>query len=202
MLALVAVWAVSGGPAAQAQADASCERLLATAEERYVMREFEEARALAQTCLTRQDSADGSDVQAYRLLALVALRLGQRDEAERVARRLLSASPAYVPDPVQDPPAYVDLLTSVGATGLAEEAAPEAEPETEVEIVRSSPEPGEPPPPVAEPPAERRGGIARWLLVGGGVVAAGVAAVLLTSGGSSGAPAGDAPLPPPPAFPR
>lgn len=162
------------------------------------MREFEEARSRARACLERQDLKDGAEVQAYRLLTLIALQLDQRNEAERVARQLLSASPAYVPDPVQDPPAYVELLTSVGATGLEEGASPE----TDVEIVRSDPESPDDLPPVAEQTSERRSGFTRWLLVGGGVVAAGVAAVLLTSGGSSGASSGDAPLPPPPGFPR
>lgn len=213
----LALFSLLGSPQAQAQVASSCEPLLSTAEERYIQREFEEAEALVQACLAQSERTTAEAVQSYRLLALIALRQDDRPAANQAARQLLAASPGYTADPVQDPPAYVSLITTVGDQLRADGAIPSAdsigvmspesqpvESEPEIEIVRTNPDDLEAPVPTAERPADRqRGGITRWLLIGGGVVAAGVAAVLLASGGgSSSPPAGGTPLPPPPAFPR
>lgn len=214
-MGIVVLW-VAGSASVVAQTPAPCEPLLSAAEERYVQREFAEAEALVRACLAQAERTDAEAVQSYRLLALIALRQDNSLAAERAVRQLLSVAPDYTPDPVQDPPAYVRLVTSVEER-LREEPvalpadsvqavppAPQADvAEPEVEIVRTDPDPPEDPVPTAERASRREGsGITRWLLIGGGVVVAGVAAVLLTAGGSSPPPSGGAPLPPPPPFPN
>ena len=216
-MGIVALW-VAGSTSVVAQAPAPCEPLLSAADERYVQREFAEAEALVRACLAQPERTDAEAVQSYRLLALIALRQTDATGAEEAVRQLLAVSPEYTPDPVQDPPAYVRLVTSVEER-LREEPmtlpadsvravppAPQADvtgAEPEIEIVRTDPDPPEDPVPTAErAPRRERGGITRWLLIGGGVVVAGVAAVLLTAGGSSPPPSGGAPLPPPPPFPN
>lgn len=211
LLACIVLLGAAASPVALAQAPSSCEPLLSTAEERYIQRAFTEAEALARACLAQADRSDAEAVRSYRLLALIALRQEDLPGAERAVRNLLDISPDYTADPVQDPPAYVDLVTVVEGRMQAEPAvtpadslvvppAPTAEPE--VEIVRADPDEPEDPIPTAErPPANERTGLTRWLLIGGGVVAASLAAVLLTSGGSSSPPSGGTPLPPPPPFP-
>lgn len=215
VVCIVALWAV--GTPALAQAPASCDPLLSTAEERYVQREFAEAEALVRACLAQAERADADAIASYRLLALIALRQDDLPSAERAVQQLLSVAPDYTSDPVQDPPAYVDLVTVVAERLPADPAPPAdslraipsapqadiAEADPEIEIVRTDPDPPEDPIPTAErAPARERSGITRWLMIGGGVVAASVAAVLLASGGSSSPPSGGTPLPPPPPFPN
>jgi len=212
----LALFSLLGSPQAQAQAPSPCDPLLSTAEERYIQREFVEAEALVRACLAQTERTTAEAVQSYRLLALIALRQDNERGAEQAARQLLAALPGYTPDPVQDPPAYVNLITTVDEQLRAEGANPPADSigvvppvsqaadaEPEIEIVRIDPDPPEDPIPTAERATRGEGsGITRWLLIGGGVIAAGVAAVLLASGGSSSPPSGGAPLPPPPPFPR
>jgi hypothetical protein len=214
MMGVVVLW-VAGSTSVSAQAPNSCEPLLSVAEERYVQREFAEAEALVRACLAQTDRADAEAVQSYRLLALIALRQDDGPGAERAVRQLLSVAPDYAPDPVQDPPAYVDLVAVVAERMRADPVLPadsiRAVPpvaeadliEPEVEIVQTDPDrPPDPVPTAERAPRRERSGITRWLLIGGGVVVAGVAAVLLTAGGSSPPPSGGTPLPPPPPFPN
>ena len=216
-MGIVALW-VAGSTSVVAQAPAPCEPLLSAADERYVQREFAEAEALVRACLAQPERTDAEAIQSYRLLALIALQQADGTGAEQAVRQLLAVSPDYTPDPVQDPPAYVRLVTSVEErlreelTALPADSVRAVPPapqvdvtgaEPEVEIVRTDPDPPEDPIPMAErAPRRERSGITRWLLIGGGVVAAGVAAVLLASGGSSPPPSGGTPLPPPPPFPN
>lgn len=213
----VLLWSV-GSPAVVAQADAQCESLLAAAEERYESLEFAEAEGLVRDCLDQPGLGDGEAVQAYRLLALLFLQQDNFPEAKQAVLRLLGVSFEYVPDPVQDPPTYVALVTSVkdqlrvervataspdSARALPPTEATEPEAEPDIQIVRTTPDPpDETVPNLGRVPVPAKSGFSKWLLIGGGVVAASLTAVLLTSGGSSPtAPAGD-PLPPPPSFPR
>lgn len=216
VVCIAALW-VAGSPSVLAQAPASCEPLLSTAEERYIQREFAEAEALVRACLAQPERLDAESVASYRLLALIALRQEDLRSAERAVQQLLAVVPDYGPDPVQDPPAYVDLVSVVkerfenapppaqadsirAVPPIPREEVAEADPD--IEIMRTDPDSPEDPIPTAErAPARERSGITRWLLIGGGVIAAGVAAVLLASGGSSSPPSGGTPLPPPPPFP-
>lgn len=197
-----------------AQGTPTCEPLLAEAEAHYVSLEFKEAERLVRTCLTETAAQEGEAQQAYRLLALVKLRQDDLPEAKQAVLRLLSISFDYEPDAVQDPPAYVALVTSVkDQLRVAQSADPdssatarpprEAEPETPPEIlIAQSNSPEDAPPPDVRVPVRENNGTRRWLMIGGGALAVGLAAVLLTSGGSPSTSPGGAALPPPPGFPR
>ena len=196
----------------RAQATATCEPILAAADERYILREYDEAEALARACLAQARLDTGEAIQAYRLLALIALRQENLAEAETSVAQLLTISPDYAPDPVQDPPGYVDLIEVVKERIQTDSTFPPADSvrvtplpvenaNPPIDIVQTDSGDAEMPIVTRVPPQERRG-ITRWLLIGGGVVVAGLAAVLLTTGGSSSPPAGGTPLPPPPSFPN
>jgi hypothetical protein len=194
--------AVAGSPQARAQATATCEPILAAADERYIQREYDEAEALVRACLAQAGISTDEAIQAHRLLALIALRQDDLPGAELAITNLLAIAPDYAPDPVQDPPAYVDLVVVVEERLRTDPAAPPADPP--VDIVQADPDDADGPlPPVVQTPPRERRGITRWLLIGGGVVVAGLAAVLVATGGSSSPPSGGGtPLPPPPPFPR
>lgn len=212
MLCCVAL-AVAGGMEVHAQATATCAPILAAADERYIQREFDEAEALARACLAQAQLSDEGAVQAYRLLALIALRQEDLSGAETAVAQLLIVAPGYAPDPVQDPPSYVELIAAVEDRIRTDSTFPPDDlvratlrplerVDPSVEIVRTDPEDDAEPVVAARPPERERRGVTRWLLIGGGVVVAGLAAILVTSGGSSSPPSGGTPLPPPPPFPR
>ncbi len=108
----LAVWGAGGLRPVSAQPPPPCEPLLAAAEARYVNREFAEAETLVRACLAQPES-DEEALHAYRLLALVFIRQDDLSEAKQAILRLLGVSFEYEPDPVQDPPAYVALVTSI-----------------------------------------------------------------------------------------
>lgn len=205
--------AVSASVEVHAQATPTCAPILSAADERYIQREFNEAEALARACLAQAQLSREEAAQAYRLLALIALRQDDFSGAETAVAQLLTVAPEYAPDSVQDPPSYVDLIVVVKERILTDPAFPPEDlvratlrpfgpAEPPVAIVQPDPVDEVEPVVAAQPPAPERRGITRWLLVGGGVVVTGLVAVLLASGGSSSSPSGGTPLPPPPPFPR
>lgn len=214
-LAILLSLGTSATPA-HSQSPPSCDELLAEAEERYVARAFSEAEELIRLCLALPEQSRDTVVRAHRLQALVFLRQDDLPEAREAVLRLLSIAFDYHPDPVQDPPAYVALVTTVRdqltvtrepfvRPDLA--VLPPTQPadqidEDDIRILLDGREPPEEVVPTEQvfAPAARTG-LTRWLLIGGGVVAAGVAGVLLT-GGSSAPPPSGAPLPTPPPLPR
>ena len=220
VLGSVALWGM--GSSALAQESAQCDSLLEEAEQQYVSLAFVEAENFVRDCLALSDVEDEEALKAYRLLALVNLRQDDLSEAKEAVLRLLGISFDYTPDAVQDPPAYVALVTSVKdqlrvarssptdsvrvAALPPEDPASDAEPDTgaDIQIVRNDPNPPEDTVPTAtRVPTRKKSGVTRWLMIGGGVLAAGLVAVMLTSGDSpSGSTGGSTPLPPPPSFPR
>jgi hypothetical protein len=205
VLCSLAVWGMGGVPQAFGQALSTCEPLLAEAEERYTDREYTEAEDLLRACLAQSELAVDEALRAYRLLALVFLRQDDVSEAKQAVLRLLGVSFSYEADPVQDPPVYVALVTSV-KDQLRIDRDPPADgtgvDEPEVRVAQITPEPQEEAAPAEEQVSpQARNGFTRWLLIGGGVVVASVAGVLLTGGGSGDA-SGGTPLPLPPSFPR
>ena len=196
----LAVWFLMSVSPVSAQESPSCESMLETAEERYIQLAFGEAEALVRACLMQPTLSDADALRAYRQLTLIFLQRDDLPAAKGTVVALLERSFDYTPDPTRDPPAYVDLVTSVKER-IARER-PE-EPEAEIQIVRAGDEPPEEPAPtVGLPPVQKRSGLTKWLLIGGGAVVAGAVAVVLTSGGSSDPPPAGDPFPLPPAFPR
>lgn len=152
--ALAALWA----PAAAAQPVSpdppyTCVRELNAAEDEYVRGAYREAERLTLRCLQEEALMDGVYPRAYRLLVLVRLRMDDRESARQAAVRLVNAAPGYLPDPVQDPPDYVDFVEGVRAELRAEGRLPEA--------------PG-------TPRWEQR---RTWLIVGGGLLLVGLFAL-------------------------
>ncbi len=198
-----------------AQEPSPCEPLLAAAEGRYVNREFAEAESLVRACLAQDNLGDDEALRSYRLLTLIFLRQDDLPAARQTVLSLLGVSFEYEPDRVQDPPAYVALVTTVkdqirvqGERPLSPDSAratprdPQTvDPKPDVQIVETDPVPTEDADPTAELP-RKRSGLVKWLMIGSGVVVAGVAAVLLTAGGSSPNSPGGTPPPPPPPFPQ
>lgn len=97
-----------GTASARAQTT-DCAAAYAEAEARYVERAFAAVVSSLAPCL------DGSraTIPAYRLVALSELRQGRIVDAKLTVLRMLTLSPAYRPDRIQDPPTYVALVETV-----------------------------------------------------------------------------------------
>ena len=97
---------------ARAQA-AECDERLQQAEQSYQQQQFGETVSLLAECANRPAASTAYAVQAYRLMTLAFIQEGDLNEAKLTALELLSRAPGYVPDPVQDPPAYVSVVNIV-----------------------------------------------------------------------------------------
>lgn len=100
--------ALLGAAGSRAQTT-DCATAYAVAEVRYVERAFSAVVSSLAPCL------DGSraTIPAYRLVALSELRQGQIVQAKLTILRMLTLSPAYRPNRIQDPPTYVALVETV-----------------------------------------------------------------------------------------
>lgn len=91
-------------------AEARCDPEVDEAAGAYRDGEHGRAVGLLRECLARPTLEPQAAVRAHRLLALVHLERGAFAEARAAVLGLLRTIPAYEPDPVRDPPAYVDLV--------------------------------------------------------------------------------------------
>ena len=172
--------------------------------------EFAAAERLVRACLEREDISDEATLQAYRLLALVALQRDDLPEAKRAVLQLLGVSFEYAPNPIDDPPAYVALVTSVKGqleVGLVQatpnDSTAVAAPDVavpDIQIVRRPPPTEDTEPVVTQTPPPKKAGVSRWILIGSSVVTLGIATYFLTSGGDPSNPSAPDPLPLPPPF--
>ncbi len=144
-----------------AQAPDACAEGLEAAERSYTEGAFDEAAHLALCCLQEEEPGPEAEVRAYRLLILARLRQQEVPRARAAAVQLLRASPGYAPDPVRDPPSYVDFVTRVKDEMRRAGLLPEAPREERA------------------PRFERRG---TWLAIGGGLVLAGLIAIFAGGG--------------------
>jgi hypothetical protein len=101
---------VLAAPAPRAQT-AGCPEALADAEALYRAGRFADVERRLDACL---NGTEAGPVAAYRLRALALLRQQRLTDAQETVLALLATYPDYVPDRVQDPPAYVSLVTLVG----------------------------------------------------------------------------------------
>lgn len=180
--------ALSGfAPAEMLQAQTDCAMELTEAEQKFYGASFDEAIAMAEYCLRQSGLPLSAQLRAHRLLAMAYQARGDMNQAKEAIRNLLQLASNYQPDPVQDPPRFVELVEQV----RAEEQSAAQEPPA---LQPSSP--GEP-----EASKKKKGGPTKWLLLGGGAsVAVIVAAVLTRGGGNETAPSRQS-LPAPPSLP-
>lgn len=146
-------------PARTAAQPADCVRTLQTAEVAYEAGRFDEAARLVTPCVASAAFNREQTIRAHRLLSMSHANRGDAEGARLAILDLLQRVPDYQADPVQDPPAYVLLVSDLRDQLYAEAALPTAEP---------------------RPKWTRRPG--RWLGLAGGLVIVGVTAVLAADG--------------------
>jgi hypothetical protein len=149
----------------------SCDKELSQAEEKYVVGKFDEAIELITQCLKKDDIGIEENQRALRLITLINIAKGYEQRAKETIKKLLDLVPNYKPDPVKDPPPFVELVERMKA-------------ETLVSITQEK---------------EKDRGISKWWWIGGGIlVAGGVAAAIIISGGDkdNGPIIEDLPVPP------
>lgn len=158
----------------------SCSTLIAAAETEYLNGSFQETIQLVSECLNQQGVTADEAVQAYRLLSLAYLKQNELEAAREAIVDLLGVRPTYEPDPVEDPPTYVSLVSIV-----RQEVHPEGLP-------------------AEQPDEERRTPFFKrtstWLALGGTLLAGGAVAFFTVGGGGNGGGGGGQtmtlPLPP------
>lgn len=190
---------------------------LAEAQQRYDNGRFEEAIAIATRCLDGEAATEAERQRAYRLVGLSYIGQDLRDNAREAVRQLVMLVPNFEPDPVNDPPQFIQMVEEAKAArdamveteepGVEEpadevaliDAARRAEEERQAEEQRRREEEAR-----QRAEANRReggGGITKWLLIGGAVVGGGALAAVLLSGGGDGNGGGGGGIAPPPPLP-
>lgn len=174
-------------PAARLQAQTACATELAEAEQKFFDAHFDEAIAMAGRCLSEKGLPAALQLQAYRVQAMAYQAKDYVQQAKEAIRKLLQLAPNYQPDPVQDPPRFIELVEQVR---VEEQAAAKKPPAPQ------SPHAGEP-----EASKKKKGGAAKWLLLGGGAGVAVIVAAVLTSGRGTETTPPRQSLPAPPSLP-
>lgn len=121
--ALFALSLVSAAPGAHAQTPTCPE--LADAQERYNNGRFEQVIELVTQCLNRPDVEESERQRAYRLIGLSYIGQDLRDNAREAVRQLVSLVPNFEPDPVNDPPQFIEMVEEAKQV-VAERQAEEA----------------------------------------------------------------------------
>ena len=101
LLCLSTAWSQTGEP---------CQAALERAEDLYDAGDLDEVIKLLDECRPEQLPEARHRLRAYKLLALVQLKIGKAGEAEEAVSSLLDVRPKFEPDPVQDPPEFVELV--------------------------------------------------------------------------------------------
>ncbi|NUM77163.1 hypothetical protein HUU40_22625 [candidate division KSB1 bacterium] len=180
--------ALSGfAPAEMLQAQTDCAMELTEAEQKFYGASFDEAIAMAEHCLRQSGLPLSAQLRAHRLLAMAYQARGDMNQAKEAIRNLLQLASNYQPDPVQDPPRFVELVKQV----RVEEQSTIKEPPA-LQPSNS----GEP-----EASKKKKGRAAKWLLLGGGAGVAVIVAAVLTSGGGTETTSPRQSLPAPPTLP-
>lgn len=104
---------VGASGTAAGQARKACNTEVSTAEQRYQDGAFDEAIGLIAECLDQARLAPEQAVRAYRTLTLAHLKRDEVTAARWAIISLLSAHPHYIPDPVEEPPVYVAMVSLV-----------------------------------------------------------------------------------------
>jgi len=145
------------------------DKALNMAEEKYTEGRFDEAIVFIKKCLESPNITQKQQQRAYRLMGLTYIAKDYLNEAKNSIEKLLKLVPNYKPDPVYDPPPFINLVEEVQKETVATVAEPEVEPSSK-----------------------------KWWYIGGGIGAVAiVTAIILSSGGEDGPePAKSLPGPP------
>jgi hypothetical protein len=143
------------------------EKTLKQAEEKYTEGRFDETIALITVCLDQPTITPEQKQQAYRLMGLTYIAKDYLTEAKTAIESLLQLVPNYKPDPIYDPPPFINLVEEIQREVVAVKAKPEEEDTSKM-----------------------------YWYIGGGVAAAAILAVVLFSGGDEEAAEEDLPGPP------
>ena len=197
----ILVFLLGMAPQYAAAQQKTCATLLEEAEAFYVRGGFDEAIATVDQCLVLDAVSESERRNGYRLKGLSYIGKGLEVDARESVKRLLELVPSYEPDPVMDPPNFVQMVTEMRAEIEADAAvqAPAPTPEVEVSPVQEEAVTEDTPPVVTTTPSRRKKKSGKkWLIGGLGVAAAGGLAYVLLSG--SGSDAGQS-IADPPALP-
>ena len=179
----------------------SCEEVLVEANEMYSRGAFDETIALLDLCIENSGVSDAQRKTAFRLKGLSFIGKGLEVDARESIRRLIQLVPNYEPDPVMDPPNFVQLIAEVkqeidAELNAAGPPSEEATPVVDESAVLEAP----PPATVTSGTTKRKKkGSTKWIIGGLGVVAAGGLVAVLASGG--GGSSGSGTIAEPPALP-
>lgn len=103
----------SASAQAEGQVGEACSTELSVAERQYRDGAFDEAIGLISECLDQNRVSSEQAVGAYRLLTLAHIKRDELSAARSAIINLLSTDPDYTPDPVEEPPVYVSLVSLV-----------------------------------------------------------------------------------------
>lgn len=152
--------------------EVDCEKILKQAEEKYTDGRFDETIALLTVCLDDPNTTGEQKQTAYRLMGLTYIAKDYLSEAKTAIEKLLKIVPNYQPDPIYDPPPFINLVEEVQAETVATKAVAGEEKDNKM-----------------------------WYYIGGGVAAATILTVILVSGGDDEKEEEVPALPGPPTMP-
>ena len=93
--------------------NANCTDELTRAEQAYTRGSFDETISLVDQCLNKQNLSETDRRLAFRLKGLSYIGKGLEGDARDAVRRLLEIIPEFNADPIQDPPAFVQMIEEV-----------------------------------------------------------------------------------------
>ncbi|MEZ4655880.1 MAG: hypothetical protein R3E12_20410 [Candidatus Eisenbacteria bacterium] len=175
VLVLSLTWQVAGAPA-WAQTGHECDDVIETSLRSYQDGLFDRAIAALDHCLRNEGIASDRRAEAYHVLGLCHLAKDESDRARIAVHQLLLLSPAWEPDPLNDPPAFHRMIADV----------------------RKEMSEGRLVSPLETTETKKRN---RWWILGSLAAAGGALAVVLLSGGDDESPTVED-LPEPPALPE
>lgn len=164
----------------------SCQNEINQANTFYARGGFDETIAILDVCLAKEGISDTDRSTAYRLKGLSYIGKGLEVNAQTSVERLIELFPNYEPDPVQDPPDFIEMVNRAKEelNELQDEQPAAAAPEVETPVAANTP-----PPANTNDGTEvrrKKGGAGKWILGGLGLAAAGGAVFLLTSDSGGG----------------
>ncbi len=134
--------------------DIDIENTLNDAEQKYTEGRFDEAIALLTVCLDAPGVTPEQKQRSYRLMGLTYIAKDYLTEAKNSITKLLQLVPNYQPDPIFDPPPFINLVKEVRDETIAKQVTAKEE-ESDSKL---------------------------WWYVGGGVAAVALVAILVSSG--------------------
>ena len=126
VLALMFALSLNFVMTSQARSQDKCENALKEAENLYITGRFDEAIDLLEGCLPSGFTQEQKK-QAYRLLGKSYLAKDYLDQAKDAIEKLLEIVPTWKPDPIQEPPEFMQLVEEVKQRMEAQQKEPSRE---------------------------------------------------------------------------